>query len=108
MKKTFSLTSEKLKTARLVDAIKHEVKKYIKRERNKTLPEDADFWDFDCKFGQTEESASKVHLSTLNKHIDKAVTDNLTSFYLEIMAKAAHRNFTPRDLEDFSDEELED
>ena len=108
MRKTFSLTSEKLKTDRLVDAIKHEVKKYVKRERNKKLPEDTDFWDFDCQFGQTVENAEVVHLSTLNKHIDKAVADKLESFYLEIIAKAAQRSFTPRDIEDFSDEELED
>ena len=37
MRKTFSLTHEKIKTPRLVDAIKHEVKKYLKRERNKKI-----------------------------------------------------------------------
>ena len=108
MRKIFSLTSEKLKTDRLVDAIKHEVKKYLKRERNKTLPEDADFWDFDCKFGDTKESAEEIHLSTINKHIDAAVAKELTSFYLEILAKPRNRSFVPRDIEDFSDEELED
>ena len=46
MRKTFSLTHEKIKTPRLVDAIKHEVKKYLKRERNKKLAEGVDFWDF--------------------------------------------------------------
>ena len=47
MKKTFELTHPKIKVERMVEAVKHEVKKYLKRERNKTLPEDADYWDFD-------------------------------------------------------------
>ncbi|MCW8834381.1 MAG: DUF6172 family protein, partial [Colwellia sp.] len=57
MRKTFSLSHEKIKTPRLVDSIKHDVKKYLKRERNKKLPEGVDFWDFDCKYGHSEETA---------------------------------------------------
>jgi len=93
MKKTFSLIHPKIKYDRLIDGVKHEVKKYIKRERNKTLPSDADFWDFDCKFGNTEAEAENVHLTELNKHIDKAVAENLTSFYIEIIAKPSVRQY---------------
>jgi len=50
MKKTFNLTHPKIKVPRLVEAIKSEVKKYIKRERRKTLPPKVDFWDFDRSF----------------------------------------------------------
>ena len=39
MKKTFKLTHKKIKLPRLVEAIKHEVKKYIKRERRRELPD---------------------------------------------------------------------
>ena len=77
MKKTFSLTDGKIKGPRLIDAIKHEVKKYLKRERNKKLTEDADFWDFDCKYGHTKESAEAIHTSALNKSIDDAVENDL-------------------------------
>ncbi len=98
MKKTFSLTHEKIKAPRLVDSIKHEVKKYIKRERNKQLPEDADYWDFDCQFGHTESEAKDVHLSTINKCIDEAVKLELSSFYLEILVKTANR--TPKLIAD--------
>ncbi len=35
----------------MVEAIKYELKKYIKRERNKKLPEEVDFCDFDCRYG---------------------------------------------------------
>lgn len=104
MKKTFSLTHEKIKGPRLVDAIKHEVKKYLKRERNKKLPDDIDFWDFDCKYGHTEESAEVIHSSALNKSIDDAVQKDLTSFYLEILVKPGKRTKKPIGDIDESDE----
>ena len=63
MKKTFVLSHPKIKVARLFDAAKHDAKKYVKRERNKALPQGADFWDFDCKFGHTEEAVSYTHLT---------------------------------------------
>lgn len=95
MKKTFLLTHKKIKTPRLIDSIKHDVKKYIKRERNKPLPEGADFWDFDCKYGHSEDKAEIIHMSALNKSIDDAVQHELESFYLEILAKPAKRTAKP-------------
>lgn len=100
MKKTFLLTHEKIKTPRLIDSIKHEVKKYLKRERNKKLPDGADFWDFDCKYGHSEDKAEEVHVSALNKSIDDAVQHELESFYLEILAKPANRTKKPLTEED--------
>lgn len=97
MKKTFLLTHAKIKTPRLIDSIKHEVKKYIKRERNKQLPEGADFWDFDCKYGHNVDNAEIIHVSALNKSIDDAVQHELESFYLEIIAKPANRTAKPLD-----------
>ncbi|CAH9062086.1 hypothetical protein PSECIP111951_02621 [Pseudoalteromonas holothuriae] len=91
MKKTFALTHPKLKPARLVDAIKHEVKKYLRRERNKTLPVGADYWDFDCRFGATESQADVIATKEINKCIDEAVKAELDSFYLEILAKPGVR-----------------
>jgi len=112
MKKTFELTHPKIKIARRVDAVKHEVKKYIKRERNKKLPQGADYWDFDCKFGNTEAEAEVVHLSQINKMIDKTQLENLTSFYIEILAKPAVRQARlsddDYDFEDDYDDALED
>lgn len=91
MKKTFKLTHEKLKLPRLVDAIKHEVKKYIKRERRRALPEDADFWDFDCRFGVDEANSEVIHVSEINKSISRAESEQFESFYLEILAKPCSR-----------------
>jgi len=102
MKKTFELTHPKIKLARRVDAVKHDVKKYLKRERNKTLPEGIDFWDFDCKFGDTEKEAEVVQISDINKRIDQAVAKELTSFYIEILVKEGIRQFVeqPEDSEE--------
>ena len=94
MKKTFQLIHEKIAIDRRVDAVKHEVKKYVKRERNKALPDDADYWDFECKYGDTEEVAEVVHLSALNKAIDQARSKDLTSFYIEIIAKPTLRKIS--------------
>ncbi|GKT11330.1 MAG: hypothetical protein ISEC1_P0293 [Thiomicrorhabdus sp.] len=91
MKKTFKLTHDKIKPARLADAIKHEVKKYLKRERKRVLPKDADFWDFDCRFGADIDNSEVIHVAEINKSIDKAEADAVTSFYLEILAKPATR-----------------
>ena len=95
MKKTFSLTHEKIKTPRLIDSIKHEVKKYLKREKKKKLPEGVDFWDFDCKYGPTELNSDVIHVSALNKSIDDAAQLELASFYLEILVKPGYRTLKP-------------
>ena len=96
MKKTFKMSDPKIKLPRLVEAIKYEVKKYIKRERRKTLPPKVDFWDFDCRFGADEESCEVVHISAINKCISKAETDKLESFYLEILVKPGYRTKKPK------------
>jgi hypothetical protein len=95
MKKTFKLTHPKIKYARLVDTVRRDVKKYVKRERKKELPEDADFWDFDCKFGSTAEQAEEVRLADIGKRIDAAEEQQLELFYVEILAKPANRTDNP-------------
>ena len=99
MRKTFKMSHPKIKGPRLVEAIKHEVKKYIKRERGKTLPPKADFWDFDCRFGADEASSEVIHLSAINKAISQAEADQLDSFYLEILAKPGYRTKKPKELQ---------
>ncbi|GAC25694.1 MAG: hypothetical protein CL579_01320 [Alteromonadaceae bacterium] len=94
MKKTFVLSHPKIKLPRLVEAIKFEVKKYLRRERKKSLPEGADYWDFDCRFGADKDSAQVIHLGSINKHIDEAEKNELASFYLEILAKPGVKKLT--------------
>lgn len=91
MKKTFTLVHPKIKPARLVEAAINEVRKYIKRERRKELPEGVDFWDFDCKFGATEAAAEVVHITELPKLIGAVEEQGLQSFYVEVLAKEGRR-----------------
>lgn len=92
MKKTFTLTNPKLKYARQIEAAKNDVRKYLKRERKKKLPEDVDYWDFDCRYGPTAEEAKVVHVAEITKCIDEVEKQNLESFYLEILAKPGIRS----------------
>lgn len=111
MKKTFKLTHEKIKPERQVEAIKHEIRKYLKRERKRDLPKGADFWDFDCRFGDDLASSDVIHLSEIDKFIDRAVAKELGSFYLEVLAKPAQRTARPKPQEDDEagdDDEWED
>ncbi|MCM2263745.1 MAG: DUF6172 family protein [Desulfuromonadales bacterium] len=96
MKKTFKMTHPKIKAPRLVEAIKHEVKKYLQRERRKPLPPDVDFWDFDCRFGADEANSEVVHVADINKAISRAEEQQLESFYLEILAKPGRRGNKPK------------
>lgn len=95
MKKTFKMSHPKIKVPRLVEAIKYEVKKYIKRERGKALPPNVDFWDFDCRYGVDEAHSEVIHLSAINKSISLAEAEELESFYLEILAKPGYRSKKP-------------
>ena len=97
MKKTFKLTHPKTKVPRLVEAIKYEVKKYLKRERRQGLLKGADFWDFDCRMGVDEASSETVHVYDINKLIDHAESKQLESFYLEILAKPGRRIKKPKE-----------
>lgn len=91
MRKTFHLTHEKIKPARLIEGAKHEVRKYLKRERKKSLPEGMDYWDFDCRYGATDADAKAIHVAEITQYIDEAEAQQLTSFYLEILARPAKR-----------------
>ena len=92
MKKTFQLTHPKIKPARLIEAVRRDVKKYLKREKRKPLPDGVDYWDFDCKFGPTEFKAEIILASEISKCISEAEAENLESFYLEILAKPGYKN----------------
>lgn len=95
MKKTFKLQTEGKHRDRVLEAVKHEVRKYIKRERRRDLPKGVDFWDFDCKFGVTEAAAEVVHLSALTSLMDGVALTAGEQFYVEILAKHGHRKPRP-------------
>lgn len=91
MKKDFKLTDPKKAPARQVDYVKHEISKYIARERRKPLKDGVDFWDFDCKIGQDQETAEVIHVAEINKSIDKIVLQNFEQFYIEVLSKSGRR-----------------
>ncbi len=95
MKKTFKLTHPKIKPDRLLEAVRCDVRKYLKRERNKQLPQGVDFWDFDCRFGNIEDEAREIHVTEIPKCLDGVKEEQLESFYLEILAKPGHRMKKP-------------
>ena len=99
MKKLFPLEVPNLKPARVLDSIKNDVRKYVKRERKKTLPEDVDFWDFDCRVGTDAESAEVTHVSEIGTAIDTAAEGNPSAIYIEILSKPAHRTPKPESAE---------
>lgn len=96
MKKEFKLTDPKKAPARQVDAVKHEINKYITRERKKKVTEGVDFWDFDCKFGKDQTTAAVIHISEINKSIDKEVQEGSASVYVEVVAKPGLRAKTKK------------
>lgn len=88
MKRTFSLVHPKIKPARLIDSARHEIKKYVKKERNMPTGRDIPFWDFDVKFGEDEESSVGISFKELNQYMDKAAEAGAEQFYVEIVKVA--------------------
>jgi len=107
MRKNFPLQIDGRHPDRVLDAVKHEVRKYLKRERRRDLPEGIDFWDFDCKCGLQAADAEVVHLSALIAAIDALAKAQATSVYIEILAKHGKRTPKP-DLIPLVDEHPED
>jgi hypothetical protein len=103
MKKLFPLEVPNLKPARVLDSIKNDARKYVKRERKKKLPEDVDFWDFDCRIGKDAETAEVTHVSEIFNAIDKAAVDNTAAIYIEILSKPGHRTAKPKVVDDVGD-----
>ena len=95
MKKTYPLTIEGKHPDRVVEAIKHDIRKYLKRERRRPLPEGVDFLDFDCRFGPSADTAETVHLSALTGLVDAAARGGASQVHVEIVAKPGHRQRRP-------------
>ena len=87
MKKNFPLQAEGKHPDRVLEAVKHDIRKYFKRERNRAVPQGADFWDFDCKVGLTEGTAEVVRVSGVIDAVDAAAKTGAASVYVEILSK---------------------
>jgi hypothetical protein len=99
MRKTYPLRPEGKHPDRVLDAVKHDIRKYQKRERRRELPAGADFWDFDCRFGADKDSAQSVHPGELMNLLDAVAKDGATQCYVELLAKPGVRKPRPAGAE---------
>jgi hypothetical protein len=95
MKKNFPLQLEGKNSDRVLEAVKHEIRKYFKRERNRVLPKGVDFWDFDCKVGLTADTAEVVKVSAVIEALGALASDGASSVYVEILSKHGVRVINP-------------
>jgi len=101
VKKVFQLRDEKKHEDRVLEAVKHEIRKYVKRERKKDLPNKATmYWDFDCKVGATAEEAKEVVFEELIKALDTVKASGATEVYVEILAKAVDKPIKVEETEE--------
>ena len=105
MKKIFKLTDPKKHEDRVLEAVKHEIRKYAKREKKKTLSDKATmYWDFDCKVGATADDAKVVVFEELIKALDAVKESGAKEVYVEILAKEVAK---PAKEENTSEEETD-
>lgn len=103
MKKTYSLRTEGKHPDRVLDAVKHDIRKYFKRERSRPVPVDADYWDFDCKVGTSADTAQEVRVSAVIAAVDAAAKSGASSVYVEILSKHGIRVPAPHASEQTAD-----
>ena len=91
MKKNYPLVAEGKNSDRLLEATKHDIRKYVKRCRRARLPEGVDYWDFDCAIGADKDSATAAHLSELIGLVDAAAKEGRAAIFVEVNPKNGHR-----------------
>ena len=92
MKKIFKIEQERIKPDRAVDSIKNELRKYVKREKKKELPNKKTmYWDFDCKFGKTADLAQVCTFEEISTQLNSVVADGWKECYVEVIAKAVDK-----------------
>lgn len=92
MRKTYPLRPEGKHPDRVLDAVKHDIRKYVKRQRRVPLPEGVDFWDFDCRLGATKEIAEPLHFAVLIAQLDELAKTGADAVYVELLVKAGVRS----------------
>ncbi len=86
MNKSYKLIEEKRNKDRVVESIKHEIRKYIKREKNKPLPKDVDFWKLECKISKNSDKLASIEFQNLIKTIDILVLEEAEILNIEILS----------------------
>jgi len=91
MKKTFVFNPPGKHPERHLEAIKHELRRYLRRENRRELPEGVDYWDFDCRMGESPETAEEIRPAEIIKRVDAAARSGQSAFYIEILSKPVTR-----------------
>lgn len=91
MRKTYPLTAPNKQPARVLDAVKHDIRRYITRERGRALPSDQQVWQFDCKVGTDAASAQALRVSEVIAAVDAVAASGAPAVYVEILARAGER-----------------
>lgn len=91
MKKTFPLKKPDIAEARVIEAVKFELRKYLKRERRKKFPEGFDRWNFACKIGPDQATATTIAVEELFSALDAVAQTGAPQVYIEILAAAGKR-----------------
>ena len=87
MKKIFYFNQENKHRDRALESIKYDVRRYIKRERKKKLPDEESYWDFDCRFGQNSDAAETLKSSEVIAALESAHNAGWDHCYVEIIVK---------------------
>lgn len=91
MKKVFPLQVPGKVDARVVESVKSDVRKYVKRERRKDVPEGFTAWNFICKVGADAATATACELPDISRRIDAVANEGGKHVYVEVLAQPAHR-----------------
>lgn len=97
MRKTYPLKIEGKHRDRLLEASKHDIRKYIAREQRKALPAGAEVWRFHARLGLDAASAKEISSGELIRAIDALVAGGAEQFYVELIARPGKRNAPPAD-----------
>ncbi len=100
MKKTFPLKDPAKADQRVVEAVKHDVRKYAKRERRKPLPEGFDWWELHCRVGPEPALAEVRPFKEVPAAIDAVAAAGGAAVTVEIIATAAKRPAPPEKTAD--------
>jgi hypothetical protein len=99
MRKIYPLRPEGKNLDRVLEAVKHDIRKYMKRERRRDLPEGAQFWDFDCRFGATQDAAQATQPTQLIGLLDALAQAGGEQCYVELLARPSVWQRRPADAE---------
>jgi hypothetical protein len=100
MKKTFLLQVEGKNPDRILEAVKHEVRQYARREGRKTVPPGFDYWDFDCKVGLNAQDSEAGTFAQVVPLIDAVAKTGAAACYVEVLSKPVIRARKPQVPED--------